>query len=55
MCETAHPASAQYSRHARESGHPVRREAATARKRLGILDHPPSRMRTVEVMVNGKF
>jgi len=31
---------AQYSRHARESGHPVRRVAAVDHQRFGILDHP---------------
>jgi len=39
---------ALYSRHARESGHPVRRAAAVDHQRVGILDHPLSRMMTVE-------
>jgi hypothetical protein len=35
-----HGMQAQYSRHAREGGHPVRREAAVDCERFGILDHP---------------
>jgi hypothetical protein len=40
---------AQYARHARGSGHRVRREAAAIHERFGILDHPPSRMMTIEL------
>jgi hypothetical protein len=29
-----------HTRHAREGGHPVRREAAVDCERFGILDHP---------------
>ena len=43
-----HGMQAQYSRHAREGGHPVRRKAAVDCERFGILDHPRSRMMTVE-------
>jgi len=43
-----HGMQGQYSRHARESGHPVRRAAAVDHQRVGILDHPLSRMMTVE-------
>ena len=35
-----HGMQAQYSRHARESGHPVHRAAAVDHQRFGILDHP---------------
>jgi hypothetical protein len=37
----------QHARHARESGHPVRREASVDHAHFGILDHPLSRMMTV--------
>jgi hypothetical protein len=43
-----HGMQAQYSRHAREGGHPVRRAAAVDHQRFGILDHPHSQMMTVE-------
>jgi hypothetical protein len=43
-----HGMQPQYSRHARESRHPVRRAAAVDHQRFGILDHPLSRMMTVE-------
>jgi hypothetical protein len=43
-----HGMQAQYSRHAREGGHPVRRAAAVDHQRFGILDHPHSRMMTVK-------
>jgi hypothetical protein len=36
-----HGMQGQYSRHAREGGHPVRGAAATDHQRFGILDHPP--------------
>jgi hypothetical protein len=35
-----HGMQAQYSRHARESGHPVHRAAAVDHQRFRILDHP---------------
>jgi hypothetical protein len=37
-----------HTRHAREGGHPVRRKAAVDCERFGILNHPRSRMMTVE-------
>src|SRR5262245_10377430 len=36
-------------RHAREGGHPVRRDLSINNSRLWILDHPPSRVMTPEV------
>jgi hypothetical protein len=44
-----HGMQAQYSRHARESGHPVCRTAVVNHQRFGILDHPLSRMMTAEL------
>ncbi len=36
-----------HRRHAREGGHPVRREFSITHRRHGVPDHPPSRMITV--------
>jgi len=44
---------AQYAGHARGGGHPIRREAAAHHERFGILDHPPSRMMTIELAKPG--
>jgi len=44
----AHGVLAQYSRHAREGGHPVCRAAVVDHWRFGILDHPRSRMMTIK-------
>ena len=38
-------------RHAREGGHPVRREFSIKYRRLGVLDHPPSRMMTRSMLI----
>jgi len=40
---------AQYARHARESGHPVSREASAEHEHFGVLHHPLSRMMKVEL------